>query len=389
MKLYKTRSDFFAENEVSDFEIVIVGAGISGCVLAEQFARYTEKKILIVDKRDHLGGNCYDYIDSNGILIHKYGPHIFHTNYESVWSYVNEFEEWERWEHKGIAYVDGKFVPVPVNITTANMLCGQNMCNEEEMDSWLATTQIKFDNITDSREMALSRVGPVLYEKMFRNYTIKQWNLKPEELSPEVLGRIPVRNNFDDRYFTDRYQALPRYGYTEFFHKLLHSKKITVALDLNYFQIKDDISCDKLIYTGPIDHYYSHLGFEPLKYRSLKFEVERHNNCHFYQPNSIINYPELNYKFTRIVEYKHFLNQNSEHTTIVKEYGQDEGEPFYPVLTPRNKQLYETYQQSAMEETDVLFVGRLANFKYFNMDQAIDNALFTFEEKVLPTLRND
>ena len=389
MKLYTTRSDFFAENEVSDFEIVIVGAGLSGSVLAEQFARYTEKNILIVDKRDHLGGNCYDYIDSNDILINKYGPHIFHTNYERVWSYVNEFEEWKRWEHKALAYVDGNFVPVPVNITTANMLCGENMCNEKEMNSWLAKSQIKFDNITNSHEMALSRVGTILYEKMFRNYTIKQWNLKPEELSPEVLGRIPVRNNFDDRYFSDRYQALPRYGYTTFFRKLLHSKQITVALDLNYFQIKDDISCDKLIYTGPIDQYYSHLGFEPLKYRSLKFEVERHKNCNFYQPNSIINYPELNYKFTRIVEYKHFLNQASEHTTIVKEYGQDEGEPYYPVLDLRNKRLYETYQKRSMEEKDVLFVGRLANFKYFNMDQAINNALFIFEDKVLPTLRND
>ena len=388
MKLYKNSRTFFAENEVSDFEVVIVGAGLSGSVLAEQFAHYTDKRILMVDKRNHLAGNCYDYVDENGIRINKYGAHLFHTNYDRVWHYVNRFEEWKRWEHKVLANVDGQFVPVPVNITTVNTICGENIQNEEEMDTWLAKTQVKYDNITNSREMALSRVGPVLYEKMIMNYTIKQWSRKPEELSPEVLRRIPIRNNFDDRYFTDRYQALPRNGYTQFFHKLLHSDQITVALNLNYFQIKDDISCDKLVYTGPIDHYYSHLGFEPLKYRSLRFVTERYKNCNFYQPNSVVNYPGLDHKFTRIVEYKHFLNQPSDHTTIVKEYGQDGGEPYYPILDDCNKQLYQTYQQRAEADEGVLFVGRLANYKYFNMDEAIHNALLTFEDKVLPSLGN-
>lgn len=383
MKLYQDYTTFHKENNVSDFDIVIVGAGLSGCVFAEQYARYTDKNILVVDKRNHYAGNCYDFVDENGILMNKYGAHLFHTSYDSVWDYVTQFDEWSRWEHSVLAYVDEQFVPVPVNITTANKLCGQNIKNEQEMDTWLKATQVKFDKITNSKEMALSRVGQTLYEKMFRNYSIKQWSRDPEELAPEVLQRIPIRNNFDGRYFSDRYQALPRYGYTHFIKKLLHSDQITVALQLDYFTIRDDISCKKLIYTGPIDNYYSHLGYEPLSYRSLKFVTERYKNCFFYQPNSVVNYPETKFPFTRIVEYKHFLNQKSDHTTIVKEFGQDEGEPYYPILDERNKELYQNYQEKAKEEDKVLFVGRLANFKYFNMDEAINNALNLFRDRVL------
>lgn len=363
-----------------DFDIIIVGAGLSGCTLAERFSK-KDKKVLIIEKRDHIGGNCYDFIDENGIMVNKYGAHLFHTNYEDVWEYINMFDKWLKWEHKVIGLVDEKYIPIPVNITTVNVLCNENIQNEEEMKKWLDKNQIKFDNIQNSEQIALSRVGETLYHKIFKNYTFKQWGKFPNELVPEVLSRIPIRSDFDDRYFSDKYQALPSEGYTSFFSKLLNNKNITVKLNIDFLKIKKDISSDKIvIYTGPIDSYFSDIGYEKLEYRSINFSTEYHKNMEYYQPNSVVNYPESDTEFTRIVEYKHFLNQKSPHTTIVKEYTTNDGDPYYPVLNEKNIKLYEKYQELAAKESNVHFIGRLANYKYFNMDQAIKNALDYFYE---------
>lgn len=369
----------------SNFDIIVVGAGISGATLAQLYASVLDKKVLVIDKRDHIGGNCYDYYNENGILVSKYGAHLFHTNDEKVWSYVNEFSAFTPYEHRVLARVDNKLVPVPVNITTVNLLFDLNIQNEEEMNAWLESHQIKKDNPENSREAALSRVGEVLYEKMFRNYTKKQWNKYPEELDAEVLNRIPVRNNFDDRYFGDTYQGQPIEGYTKLFESMLSHPNITVQLNTDYFTIRDAIKgYEKLFYTGPIDQFFDfkYSNEDKLEYRSLNFVFETHDQEQF-QENSVINYPNEE-DFTRIVEYKYFTGQKHPKTTISKEFSTDyipgENEPYYPVPNPKNREIYAKYQKEAqtLEKDGIYFVGRLANYKYFNMDQAFKNALDLF-----------
>ena len=360
-------------------DIVIIGAGISGAVLAQHYASIG-KTVLIIEKRNHIAGNCYDYVDENGILISKYGAHLFHTNEEDVWEYVNRFSEWYPWEHKVIAKVDQKTVPIPVNITTVNELFGISLTNETEMKDWLEANRIPIENPKDGREAVLSKVGTVLYEKMFRHYTKKQWDKYPEELHASVLERIPVRTNFDDRYFSDKYQALPKGGYTQLFDNILDHPNIQVRLNTDFFDIRNDVTgFEKLFYTGPVDRYFDfkHSLVDKLEYRSINFVSETIDQ-EFFQENSVVNYPGTEVDFTRIIEYKHFGNQQSLTTTIVKEFTVAEGEPYYPVPNEKNDEIYARYKEEADKLTDVYFVGRLANYKYFNMDQAFKNAMELF-----------
>ena len=362
-------------------DIVIIGAGISGAVLAERYAN-AGRKVLVIEKRNHIAGNCYDYIDGNGILVSKYGAHLFHTNYEDVWDYVNRFSDWYPWEHKVLAKVDGQMVPIPVNITTVNTLFGCSIETEEEMNEWLARNTLPIENPANGEEAALSKVGPVLYEKMFKHYTKKQWDKYPDELDASVLNRIPFRTNHDDRYFSDVYQALPKKGYTELFRNMLDHPNIEVVLNIDYFDISDQIEgYEKLFYTGPIDRFFDfkHSLEDKLEYRSINFVSETVEQP-FYQENSVVNYPGEEVEFTRIIEYKHFGNQQSQKTTVVREFTTDEGEPYYPVPNPKNQQIYERYKTEADKLVDIHFVGRLANYKYFNMDQAFKNALDLFAD---------
>jgi len=370
---------------LNNYDIIIVGCGLSGIVIAERFSLLQNKKILIIDKRKHIGGNCYDYYDKKtNILMNKYGAHLFHTNDEKVFKYINKFSKWKKWEHKVLGLIDGKHLPIPVNITTVNEIFNLDIKSKEEMDKWLSENQKKYKNITNGEKMAKSRVGEVLYEKIFKHYTYKQWKKYPDELAPEVLARIPVRNSFDDRYFSDKYQVLPEKGYTAFFQSILdkHKDNIDVKLNFDFFDIKDKITKNQLvIYTGPIDAYFADKGLPKLEYRSIDFHIERQMNTELYQPYSVVNYPSNDTPYTRCVEYKHFLNQKSEHTVYVKETTTDNGEPYYPVLNDRNKELYAKYQKMAEEEGEnIHFIGRLASYKYFNMDQAIKNSLDYYEE---------
>lgn len=361
-------------------DIVIIGAGISGAVLAERYAN-VGKKVLVIEKRNHIAGNCYDYIDENGILVSKYGAHLFHTNEESVWEYINRFSDWYPWEHKVLAKVDEKLVPIPVNITTVNALFDTNITSEDEMKSWLEENRDQVASPANGKEAALNKVGPVLYEKMFRHYTKKQWDKYPEELDASVLDRIPVRTNYDDRYFSDTYQALPKKGYTKLFEAILGHPNIEVVLNIDFFDIREQIEgYEKLFYTGPIDRFFDfkHSLQDKLEYRSINF-VSETVDAEYFQENSVVNYPGQEVEFTRIIEYKHFGNQQSDKTTVVREYTTDQGEPYYPVPNPRNQEIYEKYRAEAALVPDVYFVGRLANYKYFNMDQAFKNALELFE----------
>lgn len=366
---------------MKNIDILIIGAGISGSVLAERYASIG-KKVLIIEKRNHIAGNCYDYIDENGILVSKYGAHLFHTNEESVWKYVNEFSDWYPWEHKVVARVDDKTVPIPVNITTVNELYEINISSEEEMKVWLEDHRMPFIKPENGEEAVLNRVGPVLYEKMFKHYTKKQWDKYPDELDASVLDRIPVRTNYDDRYFSDTFQALPKGGYTQLFENILNHPNIEILLETDYFDVKDQYkNYEKLFYTGPVDRFFEfkHSLIEKLEYRSINF-VSETIDVEFFQENSVVNYPGTEVDFTRIIEYKHFGNQISEKTTVVKEFTVDEGDPYYPVPNPRNQEIYAKYKAEADKLIDVHFVGRLANYKYFNMDQAFKNALDLFDE---------
>lgn len=360
-------------------DILIIGAGISGATLAERYASIG-KKVVVLEKRGHIAGNCYDEYDENGILVSKYGAHLFHTNDAGVWEYVQRFAEWYPWEHKVIARVDKKTVPIPVNIDTVNILFGENISTEDEMKAWLDKNRIPFDKPKNGEEAVMNRVGPVLYEKMFKHYTKKQWDKYPEELNASVLERIPVRYNHDGRYFSDTYQALPKGGYTKVFENMLNHPNITVMLNTDYFDVKDQFEgFEKLFYTGPIDRFFEFQDemMEKLEYRSINFVTE-HLDQEFFQENSVVNYPGQEVDYTRIIEYKHFGNQQSPKTSIVKEYTVDTGEPYYPVPNERNQQIYEKYKEKADLLQNVYFVGRLANYKYFNMDQAFRNALDLF-----------
>jgi UDP-galactopyranose mutase len=362
-------------------DILIIGAGISGSVLAERYASMG-KKVLIIEKRNHIAGNCYDYVDDNGILVSKYGAHLFHTNDESVWQYVNKFSSWYPWEHKVIAKVDDKLVPIPVNINTVNNLFGTTITSEEEMKEWIEFNRIPIPNPQNGEEAVLNRVGFTLYEKMFKHYTKKQWDKYPKELDASVLDRIPVRFNYDDRYFSDAFQALPKGGYTQLFDNILQNSNIEVLLETDYFDVKDQYTgYQKLFYTGPVDRFFDfkHSLEEKLEYRSINFVSETIDTDYF-QENSVVNYPGTEVDFTRIIEYKHFGDQQSNKTTIVREYTVDEGDPYYPVPNPRNQEIYNKYKLETEKLIDIHFVGQLANYKYFNMDQAFKNALDLFSE---------
>lgn len=361
------------------YDIVVIGSGISGATIAERYAQVLNKKVLVIEKRDHIGGNCYDFYDKAGILVSKYGAHLFHTNDEYVWKYIQMFSSWRPYIHKVLAYVDGILVPVPVNITTVNLLFNLHIQTEKEMQEWLKTQIITNNNPRNSEESALARVGIALYEKLFKNYTLKQWGTLPSLLDASILDRIPVRTNFDPRYFSDKYQAMPSFGYTKLFEKMLSHPNITVQLNTDYFHVKDSLkNFEKLFFTGPIDLYFQNKSSKKLTYRSLRFAFETFD-FPYYQINSVINYPN-DYGFTRIVEYKHMYQQKHQKTTISKEYPTWDGEPYYPVLSKENLSLYEFYKKQAKleEKKGVHFVGRLANYKYFNMDQAFANALGLF-----------
>lgn len=361
------------------FDVVIIGAGISGATLAERYATVLNKKVLVLEKRHHIGGNCYDFVDNAGILVSLYGAHIFHTSYDDVWEYVNRFSAWRPYTHRVVGMVDGKLVPIPVNITTVNQLFGLSIETEQQMRDFLATQTVSFRKVTNSKESAHARVGPLLYEKLFKHYTRKQWDHDPSELDASVLERIPVRYTFDDCYFTDTYQALPSSGYTKLFEKMLSHPNITVMTNIDYFSVKNKIKrFDKLFFTGPIDQFFSYKFGKKLQYRSLNITFESFRKEYF-QSHAVINYPNK-HAFTRIVEYKHLTGQKHPYTTISKEYPTWQGEPYYPVPSPENRALYDVYRGEAEKEEQhgIYFVGRLANYKYFNMDQAFKNALDLF-----------
>jgi UDP-galactopyranose mutase len=368
---------------MNNFDIVIVGAGISGCVLAERYANKLNKKVLIIEKRDHIGGNCYDYYDNFDILVPKYGPHFFHTNNKKVFKYVSQFTDWKEYKHKSSSMVDGKLIPMPVNINSVNLLFNLDLRNKEEMILWLEKNRVKLDHPPkNSEELALSRYGKKIYEKLYKYYIKKQWGKWPSELDPLVMNRIPIRTNFEDHYFSDRYQVMPSNGFTRIFQNMLKNKRVEIQLNQDYFKFDKHISKpEKIFFTGRVDDYYRKDTKIRLQYRSIKFKF-RSFKKEFYQSSAQINYPDYKTKFTRITEPKYSTGQKNQYTTIIKEYPQWRGEPLYPIPDKINttKFLKLKNKVKESEKKGVYFIGRLAEYKYINMDQAFDNALNLFEK---------
>src|SRR2546421_1883029 len=318
------------------FYYLIVGAGYAGSVLAERLARGSGKQVLLVDRRPHIGGNAYDHFDDAGILVHKYGPHIFHTNCKEVFDYLTRFTEWRQYQHKVLASVDGQLVPIPINLDTVNKLYGLNL-NSFQLDEWFASRAEKKEVCKTSEDVVVNKVGRELYEKFFRGYTRKQWGLDPSELDAQVTARVPTRTNRDDRYFTDAYQAMPRFGFTRLFGKMLDHPNIKVLLNTDYQEVKEIFPYRELIYTGPVDEFFDH-RFGKLPYRCLDFKHETHN-VPLYQPVAVVNYPN-DYAFTRVTEFKHLTGQEHSKTSIVYEFPQAEGDPYYPIPRSENTEIY-------------------------------------------------
>jgi UDP-galactopyranose mutase len=353
------------------FDYVIVGAGFSGSVVAAQMARNFGKRVMLLDRRNHIGGNAYDHHDQHGILVHKYGPHIFHTNSKDVFDYLSLFTEWRNYEHKVLASVDGKLVPIPINLDTVNILHGLDL-TVDEMEAYLEKIAEKPPAIRTSEDVVVSRVGRDLYEKMFRGYTRKQWGLDPSDLDASVTARIPVRTNRDDRYFTDTYQAMPRHGFTRMFENMLDHPNITVILNTDYRDVLKSVQYRELVYTGPVDEFFGY-RFGKLPYRSIQFRHET-VDVEKLQPVAVINHPN-EHDYTRVTEFKHLTGQSHSKTSVVYEYPCDGGDPYYPVPRPDNAAIYKRYEALATQTPAVHFVGRLATYKYYNMDQVVAQAL--------------
>jgi UDP-galactopyranose mutase len=358
-------------------DYLIVGAGFAGAVLAERLASQLGKRVLVVDKRPHIAGNAYDEKDAAGVLMHKYGPHIFHTNSDDVAGYLSQFTRWRPYEHRVLAEVRGGLhVPIPINRTTLNAFCGLDLKTDEEAQAYLASRAEPVERIRTSEDVVVSAVGRELYETFFRGYTRKQWGMDPSELDKSVTARVPTRTNTDDRYFTDKFQNMPADGYTRMFENILDQKGIELELGVEFEDARREAVYDRLIFTGPVDEYFD-FRYGKLPYRSLKFRHETLDQ-EWFQPVGTVNYPNEATPYTRISEYKHMTGQTVGKTSITYEYPSAEGDPYYPVPRPENQALYKKYETLARETPNVDFVGRLATYRYYNMDQVVGQALATF-----------
>ena len=358
------------------YDYLVVGAGFAGSVIAERLASQHDAKVMVIDRRPHVGGNAFDKKDEAGVLIHQYGPHIFHTNSDEIVDYLSQFTNWRPYEHRVLAEVRGQRVPIPINRTTLNLLFDLDLKTEEEAAAYLASRAEPVEEIRTSEDVVISAVGRELYELFFQGYTRKQWGIDPSELDKAVTARIPTRTNTDDRYFGDKHQIMPAEGYTAMFKRMLAHPNIDLRLGTDWRDVKDEIDAAHIVYTGPIDEYFDY-RFGRLPYRSLRFEhkvleEERH------QPVAVVNYPDPSVPYTRITEYKHLTGQVHPRTSVTYEYPSAEGDPYYPIPRPENQALYKKYERLADSTAGVTFVGRLATYRYYNMDQVVGQALATF-----------
>jgi UDP-galactopyranose mutase len=366
---------------------MIVGAGFSGAILAERIASELGERVLLVDRRDHIGGNAFDHFDESGILVHKYGPHIFHTNDARLWRYLSRFTEWRPYYHRVLASVEGNLVPIPFNLNSLRALFPK--CYGERLENRLVeeygfNVKVPILKLRESGSPEVRTLAEYIYRYVYERYTLKQWGVRPEELASSVTARVPVFISHDDRYFQDAFQAMPARGYTEMFRRMLSHKNIKLLLNTDYTEINQEISFDRMVYTGPIDSFFEYLHGK-LPYRSLRFEFGFARQAHVQQVGTV-NYPN-DHEFTRVTEFKHLTGQHHSGTTFVREFPepfrQGENDPYYPFPSEESQELASKYQREAETlKKKVLFVGRLAEYKYFNMDQAAARALMIFDREI-------
>jgi len=364
------------------YDTLVVGAGYAGSIMAERLASQAGQRVLVIDRRGHIAGNAFDYRDEHGVLCHRYGPHIFHTNSEKVVDYLSQFTDWRPYEHRVVARVDGKLVPMPINRTTVNELYGLELETDDDMERFLQGRAEPVEYVRNSEDVVVAKVGRELYEKFFRGYTRKQWQRDPSELHSSVCARIPIRTNVDDRYFTDSFQKIPVDGYTAMFRRILDHPLIDVSVDTDYWDVKDEVEHEHLVYTGPVDKFFGH-RFGPLPYRSLEWELrnEPTPDGGYLQPAGSINEPSEEVPHTRVTEFRHITGQAPhDSTTLAVEFPRSEGDPYYPIPNDETRALYKRYEALAAEVPDVTFVGRLARYQYLNMDQVVGQALSTAEK---------
>ncbi len=362
-------------------DFLIVGCGFAGAVLAERIASDLKNDVIIIEKRNHIGGNSYDEYDEYGILVHRYGPHIFHTNDKYIVDYLSQFTSWYEYQHKVLAYSNGEYFPIPINRITINKVFNKNFQKEDEVKNFLENIREKRNPIKNSEDIIISQVGRKLFEKFFLHYTMKQWNLEPKYLSPGICGRIKVTFNDDDRYFRDKYQIMPKNGFTKVFENILNNKTIRIILGKDYKELINEINYKYLIYTGPIDYFFDY-QFGKLTYRSIHFEFKNFNQ-NSYLPVSVVNYVDRDVAFTRVTEYKKITFQETESTTVLFEYPNNNSEPMYPVINNDNSKRLIKYLKHASKKKNLILCGRLAEFKYYDMHQVIGRALKIFENLIV------
>lgn len=351
-----------------EVENIIIGAGIAGITLARRIAEEKNERVLIIDKRNHIGGYCYDYRNSEGILVHKFGPHIFRTDNKKIYSFLSRFTEWIDYQHKVLAYVGGSMYPMPINLDTINSFL--NSCyNSSNVLDYFKNVRTSVQNPQNVKDVIQSQVGVDFYDAFFKNYTTKQWGAEPEKLPAEIVARIPIRNNRDDRYFTLPYQGIPKEGYTQMLQNMIDHPNISYWLGIDYKKIKEEFNVNHIYYSAPIDEYYDFI-YGKLPYRCVNFKFEEIDR-EYYQPVAVVNYPN-DYDYTRITEFKHFTHHKSKGTIIAKEYSSVEGDPSYPIPTKENKELYERYLELSNKD-NITFIGRLGTYKYYSMDQVISD----------------
>jgi UDP-galactopyranose mutase len=359
---------------------MVVGAGFAGTVCARRMAEDYGQRVLVIDRRPHVAGNAHDAPDEHGVLIHTYGPHIFHTNATKVTDFLSRFTEWRPYEHRVWAEVDGQIIPLPINRTTVQRLHRVELDGEEATAAYLASLAEPRAELKTSEDAVVAKVGHDLYERLFRGYTRKQWGLDPRELHASVCGRLPVRTNTDDRYFGDAFQQMPAAGFTAMFERMLDHPNIELQLGAEYEDVRDAVHARQIVWTGPIDEFFGYqLGTLP--YRSLRFERETRATPggRLVQPVAVINYPNERIPYTRVTEFRHLTGQVSDFSTLTYEYPTADGDPYYPIPRPENRELYHRYEVLARQRPDVMFVGRLARYQYLNMDQVVAAALVAVE----------
>lgn len=363
-------------------KIIIIGAGITGLTLANKFAS-NKNKVTIIEKRGHIGGNCYDEHNDDGILIHKYGPHIFHTDYKEVWNFLSTFTKWINYEHEVLGFVNKKYIPIPFNFNSLHISFPKEKAKKYEkklINYFGKDKKVPILELKKVKDQDISSIANFIYKKIFLDYTVKQWGLKPNEIDPSVTARVPVLTSRDNRYFQDKYQGIPKHSYLKMFEKMVKNSNINLKLNSNFKKIKNNSDFDIMFYTGPIDEFYNY-KFGKLGYRwaEIKFETHKKNS---YQPASVVNYPDLDHKFTRITEFKKLTKQICEKTTVGKEYPGNKGFMSWPISSDVNKKMYEKYAVEAKKskKDNIYFIGRLAEFKYYDMDDAVKNSLDLFKK---------